>query len=301
MTENKRELFSENNSQSRFVFHDYKCKEALYQLKRKGLPYSFDLNIYRGCSHNCQYCYARKSHQYLNPKDFKRDIFVKKNIAEVLESELKKNKTGGKFINIGGVCDSYQPAENKFKLMPGILKVLTRYKQPVIISTKSKLILRDIELIDRLASFTWVNIAVTITTNDTEISSKVEPGASSPEERWEILQAFKNTKASTGFHFFPILPFLSDDEKSMESMVRKASEVKVDYMLSGILYLSGGIKEKYFHFIKKEFPQFYIPYTKLYSRGRANPTYKSKIHSFLGKMRKKYNVNAQYSKIIPAL
>jgi len=288
-----------NEEKPTIIFQDYKCKEALYEIKRKGLPYSFDLNIYRGCSHNCQYCYARKSHQYLNSEKYESDIFVKTNITEVLEKELKEGRTGGKFINIGGVCDSYQPAEKKFKLMPDILKILIKYKQPVIISTKSDLILRDIELIDQLAHHTWVNIAVTITSDNDDISSKVEPGASLPEDRWNILQEFGKTKASTGFHFFPILPFISDDRTSMEKMVKRASEVKADYMLSGVLYLSGGIKERYLIFIKREFPQYYSACIKLYPRGKADSDYKSKIHSFLGRMRKKYGVNAQYSKIIP--
>jgi len=289
-----------NKEKSKIIYQDYKCKEALYQLKRRGLPYSFDLNVYRGCSHNCQYCYARKSHKYLNSKKYESEIFVKINIAEALEKELKKGRTGGKFINIGGVCDTYQPAEKKFKLMPDILKLLIKYKQPVIISTKSDLILRDIELLDQLAHYTWVNIAVTITSANDEISSKVEPGASFPGARWNILQEFAKTKASTGFHFFPILPFLSDDRTSMEKMVKRASEVKVDYMLSGILYLSGGIKDRYLSFIKRVFPEYYSAYVKLYPKGKANPDYKSKIHSFLGRMREKYEVNAQYSKIIPS-
>ena len=148
-----------NEGKSDVSFRDYKCKEALYYLKRRGLPYSFDLNIYLGCSHNCQYCYARKSH---------------------------------------------------------------------------------------------------------------------------------------------ILPFLSDDRTSMEKMVKRASEVKVDYMLSGVLYLSGGIKERYLSFIKREFPEYYSAYVELYPRGKANPDYKSRIHSFLRRMREKYGVNAQYSKIIPS-
>ena len=294
------DIYNNNEKKSKIIFQDYKCKEALYQLKRKGLPYSFDLNIYRGCSHNCQYCYARKSHKYLNSKKFESKIFVKKNIGEILEKELKRDRTGGKFINIGGVCDTYQPAEKKYQLMPGILKILIKYKQPVIISTKSDLILRDIELIDQLAHHARVNIAVTITSDNDEISSKVEPGASLPEARWNILQEFSKTKTSIGFHFFPILPFLSDDKTSMEKMVKRASEVKVDYMLSGILYLSGGIKDRYFSFIKREFPEYYSAYVKLYPRGKANPDYKSKIHSFLGRMREKYGVNAQYSKIIPS-
>jgi len=294
------DIYNKNEKKSTVIFQDYKCKEALYQLKCKGLPYSFDLNIYRGCSHNCQYCYARKSHKYLNSEKFESKIFVKKNIGEVLEKELKRGRTSGKFINIGVVCDSYQSAEKKFKLMPDILKILIKYNQPVIISTKSDLILRDIELIDQLARHAWVNIAVTITSDNNEISSKVEPGASLPEARWNILQEFGQTNTSTGFHFFPILPFLSDDKTSIEKMVKRASEVKVDYMLSGVLYLSGEIKERYFSFIKGKFQEYYSDYVKLYPRGRANPDYKSKIHSFLGRMREKYGVNAQYSKIIPS-
>ena len=294
------DIYNNNEKKSKIIFHDYKCKEALHQLKRKGLPYSFDLNIYRGCSHHCQYCYARRSHKYLNSEKYESEIFVKKNITEVLEKELKEGRTGGKFINIGGVCDTYQPAEKKYQLMPGTPKILIKYKQPIIISTKSDLILRDIELIDQLAHHAWVNIAVTITSDNNEISSKVEPGASLPEDRWNVLHAFSKTKASTGFHFFPILPFLSDDKTSMEKMVKRASEVKVDYMLSGVLYLSGGIKDKYLNFIKREFPQYYSAYVKLYPRGKANSDYKSKIHFFLGRMREKYGVNAQYSKIIPS-
>ena len=83
------DIYNNNEKKSKIIFQDYKCKEALYQLKRKGLPYSFDLNIYRGCSHNCQYCYARKSHKYLNSKKYESEIFVKTNIAEVFEKELK--------------------------------------------------------------------------------------------------------------------------------------------------------------------------------------------------------------------
>jgi DNA repair photolyase len=184
--------------------------------------------------------------------------------------------------------------------MPDILKLLIKYKQPVIISTKSELILRDIELIDQLAHQAWVNIAVTITSDKDEISLKVEPGASLPGARWNILQEFSKTKASTGFHFFPILPFFSDDKISMEKMVKRASEVKVDYMLSGVLYLSGGIKDRYLSFIKREFPEYYSAYVELYPQERANLDYKSKIHSFLGRMRERYGVNAQYSKIIPS-
>ena len=83
-------------------------------------------------------------------------------------------------------------------------------------------------------------------------------------------------------------------------MVKRASKVKVDYMLSGILYLSGGIKNRYLSFVEREIQECYSEYIKLYPHGKANPNYKSRIHSFLGRMREKYGVNAQYSKIIPS-
>ena len=170
------------------VYKEITAQSALNKLKRK-IPYGWDLNIYRGCGHGCRYCYAMYSHDYLDgEKDFHRDIFVKTNIVEQLEKELKSESWNREVINIGGVTDSYQPAESRYRLMPEILKLLIKYKTPAIISTKSDLVLRDYELIDELSQITYINIAATITTVDETIARKIEPGSASPSDRFKVLK-----------------------------------------------------------------------------------------------------------------
>ena len=127
------------------MLREISCKSAVNKVG--GMPYSMDLNIYRGCGHGCRYCFALYSHDYLEAGDFYRDIFVKKNVVEVLERELRNPKVNCGVINIGGVTDSYQPAEAEKRLMPEIWRLMIRHKTPVCISTKSDLILRDIDLI----------------------------------------------------------------------------------------------------------------------------------------------------------
>ncbi|MGF7059512.1 SPL family radical SAM protein [Brassicibacter mesophilus] len=278
---------------------EIEAKSALNELKRRGLPYKYDLNIYRGCSNGCKYCYAESSHKYLGSDSFQSEIFVKTNIADELEKTLSSPNWNKDIINIGGVCDSYQGVEKKYKIMRDILKIMIKYKNPIIISTKSDLILRDLDLIDELASYTYVNVALSITSINNDISKKVEPGASLPIDRLKALSEVGTTKAHTGFHLMPILPFLCDDEHSLESMVKWASEAKVDYMLTGMLYLTCGIKKRYLSFINEHYSEYYDRYCKLYPKGGADKIYKSRIHQFLSKMRQKYNVNNQYSKFLP--
>ncbi len=278
---------------------EIQAKEALHKLKKRGLPYKYDLNIYRGCSHGCKYCYAHKSHKYLGSNSFEEEIYVKTNIVESLEKTLWSKNWSKEIINIGGVCDSYQPCEKDYKLMPEVLKLMIKYKNPIIISTKSDLILRDIDLIDELAHSTYVNIAVCITSSNAEISRKLEPGASLPLERFKTIGELGKTKANTGFHLMPILPMLADDKESLETLVKWASQAKATYMLTGILYLTGGIRPRYLNFIKKEYPMYYQDYLKLYQKGSAHKDYKTKVYGFLIEMKKKYQVSSSYAKHLP--
>ncbi|HEY3388173.1 MAG TPA: radical SAM protein, partial [Prolixibacteraceae bacterium] len=216
------------------MFEEIKVKKALNQINKSSritLPFNWDLNIYRGCEHGCNYCYALYSHSYLKERErsscaepgferndcfssvdekcsFFKKIYVKTNIIEALEKQLAARSWKKEVINIGGVCDSYQPAEAKYELMRKVLALMIKYRNPVTISTKSDLILRDYDLLSELAELTSVNIAVTVTTMDENLSALLEPLASSPEKRFSVLRAFKNTAAITGIHMMPILPFL---------------------------------------------------------------------------------------------
>ena len=148
------------------------AKTALNRIKSNYLPYKWDLNIYRGCSHQCVYCYALYSHQFLDHKNFFKDLYVKENIVELLEKKLSSKRWKREIINLGGVTDSYQIAESQLKLMPQILKLFIKYRTPLVISTKSDLILRDIDLFEELSKVSSTSVAFTVTTLDENIRKK---------------------------------------------------------------------------------------------------------------------------------
>lgn len=281
---------SEDNSVSKM-----EVKSAMTKLKRK-IPYGWDLNIYRGCRHGCRYCYAMYSHQYMGNDKFFDNIYVKENIVEQLEKELSAANWKREVINIGGVTDSYQPAEAHYQLMPQILKLLIKYRTPAIISTKSNLILRDYDLIDELSRITYVNVAATITTMDEGIRNRLEPGGAASLERFEVLKEFRKTNASTGLHVMPIIPYITDGEENFDKMFSLAAECGVHYVLPGTLYLRGTTRQSFMAFIDKEFPDIREAFRKLYITGGADKAYKNTLYEMVNRLRDKYSLSSSYTK-----
>ncbi len=304
------------------MFEEIKVKKALNRINKSSritLPFHWDLNIYRGCEHGCNYCYALYSHSYLEEQersgcaepDFERKgcfssvdekcaffkkIYVKTNIVEALEKQLSAKNWKKEVINIGGVCDSYQPAEAKYGLMRKVLLLMIKYRNPITISTKSDLILRDLDLLKELAELTCVNIAVTVTTMNENSSALLEPLASSPERRFSVLQAFKETAAVTGLHMMPILPFLTDSPQNLEQVLSLAAECEVNYALPGILYLRGETRKHFFNFLELNFPELVGSYLKLYAKGGADRAYKAELYGVLNPLMEKYHLSGDYTK-----
>jgi DNA repair photolyase len=290
------------------MFEEIQVKNALNKIKetsRLKLPFRWDLNLYRGCEHGCNYCYAIYSHSYLekeeNPSpggkensNFFRKIYVKTNIAEALEKQLGARSWKKELINIGGVCDSYQPVEAKYGLMREVLELMIEYKNPVTLSTKSELILRDYALLEELAELTYVNVAVTVTTTDEKLSSLLEPLASSPEKRFSVLRAFKDTAAITGLHMMPILPFLTDSPENLENVFSRAAECEVDYVLPGLLNLRGETRKHFFNFLARNFPELSVPYRSLYAKGGVDSRYKAELSGVLRNLMEKYQLSTDY-------
>lgn len=276
-------------------FHEITCESAMHELKRK-IPYGWDCNIYRGCQHGCKYCYAIYSHKYIEEtgEDFFQDIYVKTNIVEKLEKQLRSPSWKREVVNLGGVTDSYQPAEAKYKLMPEILKLLIKYKTPAIISTKSTLPLRDYDLIDELSRITYINIASTITTMDEDIRRQIEPFGAPSKERFEMLKEFRKTNASVGLHVMPIIPYLTDTQENMEALCAHAKDSNVHYMLPGMMYLRGQTRKYFFEFIRETYPHLEQPLLDLYKKGGADPSYKTQFYKMLNEIREKYQIPSSY-------
>lgn len=282
--------------QSSINYHSITCKKAFRKLAHPVGPYDYDMNVYRGCAHRCVYCFALYSQRYLQQADFYHDIFIKENIVESLEKQLASKKWGKHIVNIGSVCDSYQPIEAQRKLMPEILKLLIRYATPCIISTKSDLILRDLELIKELANITCVNIASTITCVDEQIASHIEPGAVSVERRAAMLQTIRQeTNACVGIHMMPILPLISDRDEHIEGMMKLYQDIDAEYMICGSLYLRGVTKQHFYEFLKQYQPELVKQYHILYQGGYLDKVYKKDLYERISIYQKRYHVNFDYN------
>src|SRR5438876_5893686 len=154
---------------------------------------SFDrsINPYRGCEHGCVYCFARPTHAYLGLSpglDFESKLFMKPNAPELLERELSAPDYSPKTIAIGTNTDPYQPIERRYQIMRRILEVLDRAGHPVGIVTKSALVLRDLDILSRMAARNLVKVALSVTTLDPKLARTMEPRAPTPARRLETLR-----------------------------------------------------------------------------------------------------------------
>lgn len=178
---------------------------------------SFDrsINPYRGCEHGCVYCFARPTHAYLGLSpglDFESKLFMKPNAPELLERELAAPGYVPKIIAIGTNTDPYQPIERRYKIMRGILQVLERTGHPVGIVTKSALILRDLDILARMAKRDLVKVAISVTTLDPKLARIMEPRAASPPRRLEALRQLVKAGVPTSTLVAPVIPAINDAE-----------------------------------------------------------------------------------------
>lgn len=272
-----------------------RCKTAANAVKGR-FPYKWDLNIYRGCQHGCRYCFALYTHKYMetgNAGCFFSAIYKKENIAEQLERQLASPGWKGEVINLGGVTDNYQPWEAENGLMTEVLEVLIKYRNPCIISTKSDLILRDYNLIERLSRMTYVNVASTITCVDEKLAAELEPGAVSPGRRFTMLKEFSRTNVSTGVHSMPLIPYLTDDMDNLEELYEGAASCGADYLLPGYLNLKGPTREAFFDYLFKYRPQLLEPVNRLFTLKGAYKEYRVPKYREIRRLAEKYRMPSE--------
>jgi DNA repair photolyase len=178
---------------------------------------SFDrsINPYRGCEHGCVYCFARPTHAYLGLSpglDFESKLFVKPDAPILLERELSAPDYTPRTIAIGTNTDPYQPIERQYEVMRRILEVLERAGHPVGIVTKSALVLRDLDILARLAERNLVKVAVSVTTLDAKVARTMEPRAPTPSRRLETLRQLSAAGVPTSVMVGPVIPAINDAE-----------------------------------------------------------------------------------------
>lgn len=264
---------------------EVQCKTALHHHNSKWLPFKYDLNVYRGCAHRCIYCYALYSHEYIEGGSFYNEIYAKVNVADALKRELPK--FSGEQVNLGGVTDSYQPAEREYRLMPPVLELLARYNVPVTMCTKSTLILRDLELLKRVNNAGGLMCAFTVTTMDKTAARLLEPGAPPPSERMEAVKEIKKQGITCGIHMMPIVPFITSGEHSIDALFSSAKDSGADYVLTGALALKN---KNFFESVRQSFPAEYGSIRDIYKDKSAYGEYRSELAGAIERARKRYRM-----------
>lgn len=188
------------------------------------ISFNQSINPYRGCEHGCIYCFARPTHAYmgLSPGlDFETRLFAKPDAPALLEKELAKPGYVPQPIMLGANTDPYQPIERQRRITRGILEVLSRYRHPVMITTKSALVVRDLDLLTPMAADRLVSVGISVTTLDTHLARRMEPRAAAPHRRLETVAALAAAGIPVTVLASPVIPFLTDAE--LESILAAGS------------------------------------------------------------------------------
>ncbi|WP_372658237.1 PA0069 family radical SAM protein [Hydrogenophaga sp.] len=230
------------------------AKSVITRNSSPDIGFSLGLNPYRGCEHGCIYCYARPSHSYLNLSpglDFETRIIAKRNIAEVLRTELLQPSYKPDLIAIGTVTDAYQPIEREWRLTRAVLEVLSLARHPQAIVTKGSGVERDMDLLAPMAAQGLAVVYVTITTLDAQLARILEPRAAAPHRRLRTIRTLVEAGIPVGVSVSPQIPFINDD---MEQVLQAAHEAGARHAFYQVLRLPWELSAMFRLWLEQHYP-----------------------------------------------
>ncbi|WP_405843260.1 Rv2578c family radical SAM protein [Streptomyces platensis] len=257
------------------TFHEVRARSIVNRVPGASrMPFEWTVNPYRGCSHACVYCFARKTHSYLDldtGQDFDSQIVVKVNAPELLRRELAGRRWRGDHIAMGTNVDCYQRAEGRYRLMPGIIEALRDHANPFSILTKGTLILRDLPLLQQAAEVTDVGISVSVGFLDHELWRTVEPGTPAPDRRLDVVRTLTAHGIPCGVLMAPVIPFLGDAPDQLRATVRAIAEAGAGSVTPLVLHLRPGAREWFMAWLGQHHPHLVRRYTTMYADGAYAP------------------------------
>jgi len=234
---------------------------------------TYNLNLYRGCQHACIYCDSRSSCYQLGELSH---IRFKSNALEILEKEIHSKRKKGT-IGFGSMNDPYMPVEKHYELTRKALGIIARYNFPVHIITKSKLVMRDIDLLKKISDV-YAAVSITITTADDNLAKIIEPNAPLPTERFEALKYLSDNGIYCGITLMPLLPFINDNEKNIVEIVVKAKQCGVKYIIPMLgLTLRDGSRAYFYKQLDLFFPGIKDMYIKTFENRYSCQSTKANI------------------------
>ena len=235
--------------------------------------FNWTINPYRGCTHACVFCFARRTHTYLDfdaGRDFEREIVVKVNVPELLRAELARPSWKRELVALGTNTDPYQWVESRYRMMPEILAALEEAETPVSVLTKSPLVMRDVEIYERMAAEGLpVSVNLSVPTLDEKAWRATEPHTPSPAARLDAVAELRRRGIDSGVLIAPLMPGINDTPEQVQPIVDRAREAGANFLGGVALHLRGEVRDVFFGWLKEKRPDLLPRYEQLYDSGRA--------------------------------
>jgi DNA repair photolyase len=261
-------------------YQEITVKSALTEAK--GMPFRWALNPYRGCTHACQYCYARKYQRHLElgaGDDFSSIIFVKTNLPERLALELERRTWTHETVAVGTATDPYQPIEGHYQITRRSIDVLARTRTPFSIVTKGPMVVRDVDVLTRASAGARCQVFLSIPSVDEDLCARLEPGVAAPRQRLRAAQRLQEAGIETGVLMMPLMPGLTTSRASVERTISAIRAAGIRLVGASVGRLDAGVREFFFDFIAREYPALLDGYQRLYAGARATASYVDAVHA----------------------
>jgi len=292
---------TKRKSEQRPEYFVLPVKSILNRCDSQRVPFEWTINPYRGCEFACKYCYARYTHEYmeLDGGEFEKKIYVKKDAGPLLAWDVAhkysyaSDASGGtraEHIAIGTATDPYQPAEREYGVTRACLEELAKREGlSVSIITKSDQIVRDIDVLRRIAARSDLAIDITITTLRTRLARMLEPRAPRPDLRLVAVKQLSEAGLAVGVSASPLIPGITDREGDLEAVAAAGKEAGAQWFFSGVLFLMPSSAKQFLPFVRQKFPRLAKQYERWYAKnGYAPEEYRRKASERVARIREKY-------------
>jgi DNA repair photolyase len=270
------------------------------------VPFEWTINPYRGCEFACKYCYARYTHEYmeLDGSEFEKKIFVKQNAAALLTQDVARKysyqRPGAEdgrpeHIAIGTATDPYQPAEREYGVTRACLEELAKREGlSVSVITKSNQIVRDIDVLQRIAARSELSLNITVTTLRARLARLLEPRAPRPDLRLDAVRQLHEAGLQVGVSASPLIPGITDGEGELEKVAAAAKGAGAQWFFSGVLFLMPSSAKMFLPFVREKFPKLARQYEQWYGKnGYAPEEYRKKMAERVARIRVKHGFHSR--------
>jgi DNA repair photolyase len=272
-------------------YQEVTCRSALNPVK--GMPFNWTLNPYRGCTHGCHYCFARRYQTQFeldSDDQFSSVIFVKINFVEVLRQELDRPSWAREQVALGTATDPYQPIEGHYKLTRRSLEALVIGRTPIGLVTKGPMVVRDADLLAELGRRAGCTVCMSVPTVNEDAWRALEPGTAPPLQRLRAVRQLRDAGVNAGVLMAPVVPGFTTQPARLEATIKAVADHGAAFLGANVMYLKEGTRDHFMRFLAKEFPSLVESYNRLYAGAYARSDYVTAVKGMIDVLQERYDL-----------